>query len=71
MVPTLRFRPAGKVPTDVIPSALNVPSVDARDLAAAMAQMTLPPAIDVQRFFSDPDFGLWESVLTPADGAQN
>jgi hypothetical protein len=62
-LPTLRFRPSGKVPTDVIPLNLNVPSADATGLESALRSLVLPDPVEPERFFTEPDYPLWESTL--------
>jgi hypothetical protein len=62
-LPTLRFRPSGKVPTDVIPTTLNVASADSTELESAFRSLTSPPSIKPDRFFAKPDYPLWEATL--------
>lgn len=64
-LPTLRFRPVGKVPTDVVPKSIPVPTVDASGLEAALAELTPPPAIATENVFAEPDYPLWQSILAP------
>jgi hypothetical protein len=64
-LPTLRFRPVGKVPTDVVPKSIPVPTVDAAGLKDALAEIATPPAIAAENIFAEPDYPLWQSILAP------
>jgi hypothetical protein len=64
-LPTLRFLPSAKVPVDVIPADIEIRSVTAEDLGAALESLAPPPAVSAERFFTAPDYAMWQRALIP------
>ncbi|MFD2235477.1 hypothetical protein [Phaeospirillum tilakii] len=65
-LPTLRFRPAGRVSLDILPDGIAVPVCDGTGLAAALAALappTAPPGREA--VFAAIDPAPWRTLLAP------
>jgi hypothetical protein len=62
-LPTVRFRPAGRIALDIMPSGCAVPVTGAMTLAGDLANLDTPPAIDRSRIFAEVDLAWWRGVL--------
>ncbi|MCP5367794.1 MAG: hypothetical protein H6907_02230 [Hyphomicrobiales bacterium] len=67
-LPTLRFRPRRSVPMDILPAGVEVPTVDAAGLAAALADPAPPPALDPAAVFAPVDRDTWSAALGAGGG---
>jgi hypothetical protein len=65
-LPTLRFRPRGKIPADVIPAALQVPTAAAETLETALAALAQPPRVAPESIFTPPRFERWREIIANA-----
>lgn len=65
-LPTLRFRPKGRLALDVLPRGVNAPAVEEATLDAALISLPAPPSIRREEFFAPVDLTLWQQVLQPA-----
>lgn len=62
-IPVLRFKPVGRVPMDILPGEVNIASVDAKGLRAALARPPLPPGTDHAGLLSEPDPKFWRALF--------
>ncbi len=62
-LPTLRFRPENKLPSDPVPESFAVPSATAQNLADALDVLGPPSAIDPQTVFAKPRLEIWRDAL--------
>ena len=65
-LPTIRFLPEGAVAMDILPPGIRAVATDAAGLAAAIAAMTPPPAMDPATILSPPDWNVWRQALKAA-----
>lgn len=65
-LPTLRFRPKSRLAIDVMPPGINVPTVDAATLGAALISPLVLPAVRREDVFAPVDMNLWQKILQPA-----
>ena len=65
-IPTLRFRPRGRIALDILPRGVEVPAVDSESLDAALSHAMEPPHLPLERVFAPVDAALWRSTLQPA-----
>ena len=65
-IPTLRFRPRGRIALDILPRGVEVPAVDSESLDAALKHAMEPPHLPSERVFAPVDAALWRSTLQPA-----
>lgn len=62
-LPTLRFRPKGRLALDVLPQGVSAPAVEATTLDAALISPPAPPPIRRDDIFAPVDMTLWQQVL--------
>lgn len=65
-LPTIRFRPRGKVPTDVVPPTIAVPCATAETLGRILDEAAAPPPLDAGLFFTPPRIERWRQILAGA-----
>jgi hypothetical protein len=65
-LPTLRFRPRGKIPADVIPAGLQVPTAAAETLETALGALSQPPRVAPESIFTPPRFERWREIIANA-----
>ena len=65
-LPTLRFRPEGRIAIDILPDGIAAVPVDAASLDAALAAIEAPPAIDRESILAPVDLAVWKRYLTAA-----
>ena len=63
-LPTLRFRPRGRIALDILPDGVQMPTVDADGLAAALDHPAAPGALNEARIFAPVDEAAWRAALT-------
>lgn len=61
-LPVLRFRPASRVPVDVIPQGISVPAADADELGQALDRLRTADGAFVD-VFAQPELAVWRNVL--------
>ena len=54
-IPTLRFQPRGRIALDILPRGIDVPTVEADGLAAALDRLSDPPGVSAERVFAAVD----------------
>ena len=62
-LPTIRFQPTGKVPTDPVPENIPLPGASAETIEAALRAPAPPPSISHDDVFSPPHAEVWRRVL--------
>jgi len=62
-IPVLRFKPAGRVAMNVLPAEVDIVSVDAEGLAAALDRPPLLPAANRASLLSEPDPEFWRALF--------
>jgi len=62
-LPTLRFRPRGRIALDIMPDGITVPAVDCETLAAALDHLPEPATVDATRIFAKVDERAWREAL--------
>ena len=61
-LPTIRFRPEGRIALDILPKGTRLPATDAAGLAEALNQADTP-ALNRDEFFSPVPKDLWQRTL--------
>ncbi len=69
-LPTIRFQPTGKVPTDPVPESIPLPGASAETLEATLRAPAPPPSISHDDVFSPPRAEVWRRVLADPPGAK-
>ena len=64
-LPTLRFRPAGRMVLDILPEGIMVPAVDSETLADSLDRLAPPPPVDSAQVFAPADWAWWRHALSP------
>ena len=64
-LPTLRFRPQGRVALDILPAGLAVPTTSAATLKTDLTGLSPPPALAREGVFAPVDRDLWIGLLSP------
>jgi surface carbohydrate biosynthesis protein (TIGR04326 family) len=62
-LPTLRFRPRGRIALDIAPPEVKVTPVDAESLGAALDAPPAPEPVDAARIFAPVDHATWREAL--------
>ena len=62
-LPTLRFRPEGRIAIDILPAGLAAVAVDAASLEGALAAARPPPPIDRASVMAAVDMAVWRRTL--------
>ena len=62
-LPTLRFRPEGRIAIDILPDGLAAVPVDAVSLEAALAAIQPPAKVDRARVMAAVDLAVWRRTL--------
>lgn len=62
-IPTLRFRPQGRIALDILPGGVNVPAVDSETLSDALDHAKRPMPVAVESVFAPVDLALWQKEL--------
>lgn len=62
-LPTLRFRPSGRISLDILPAGVSVPVAGPSDLAEALANLSAPRHLDRDQFFASVDETLWADMM--------
>lgn len=62
-LPTLRFRPSGRISLDILPVGLSVPVTGPNDLAEVLGTLSSPPPLDRNLFFAPVDETLWADMM--------
>lgn len=63
-LPTLRFRPAGRLALDILPSGISVPATDGDGLAEALSGLAAGAVVARERVFAEVDLNLWKRTLS-------
>ena len=62
-LPTVRFRPENRIPSDPVPESFAVPSATAETLAETLNALQPPSPIDPQEVFAKPRPEIWRQAL--------
>jgi hypothetical protein len=70
-LPTLRFRPGGRIALDILPDGVHVPAVESETLDDALDSLRNPAPVDPARIFAPVDLAAWRAALDAgrAEGA--
>lgn len=63
-LPTLRFRPYGRIAIDILPASVAVPTTDAESLAEDLSRLTLPTPLMRESIFGAVDEKIWRHHLS-------
>ena len=63
-LPTIRFRPRGRIALDILPAGLDLPATDSEGLAEALDRAAPPPPVATEDVFSPVCKDLWRRELT-------
>ena len=63
-LPTLRFRPAGRLALDILPAGISVPATDGEGLAEALSGLVAGADVARERVFAEVDLNLWKRTLS-------
>lgn len=63
-LPTLRFRPRCRVPTDPMPEGIEVPAASSDEIEEQLKSLQPSSAISKNSVFAPPDLDLWREELT-------
>lgn len=62
-LPTLRFRPRGRIALDILPCEVKMPTAECDTLCEALARLAPPEAIEAAHVFAPIDERLWREAL--------
>ncbi|MDB9702481.1 hypothetical protein OAA86_00095 [Rhodospirillales bacterium] len=63
-IPTIRFTPNGGIALDILPQSMQVTSVAASELAAAMEVLTVSEAMNTEELFPPPNVEKWRALFS-------
>jgi len=61
-LPTVRFRPRGRLALDILPDGIDLPVADPENLETVLLD-AVPPAINREQVFSSPNIEFWKRTL--------
>ena len=70
-LPTVRFRPENRIPSDPVPESFAVPSATAETLAEALDSLKPPAPVDPQAVFAKPRPEVWRDALLGEAAAED
>ena len=62
-LPTIRFRPEGRVANDVLPDGLDLPAASATELGEALRRVSAPLPLDIRAVFAPVARDVWRDAL--------
>ena len=63
-IPTIRFIPNGGIALDILPRSMQVTSVAASELAAAMENLPVPETMNAEKLFPPPNVEKWRALFS-------
>jgi len=67
-LPTLRFRPRGRIAIDILPKGLGAAVADPENFAMALDALEPPPAMAHEDVFAPVDMDVWSELLKEKEG---